>query len=115
MQDKRIIHFDTLYSTKNDSNPFNCTFILSQTLNRVSRISLKSIEIPISNHNIRNPYSTISLKYNNAFFSYTLSNKTYNDILLFLVDLNTLISGLQTSMANGEICPVFFSKQHSTK
>ena len=64
MQDKRIIHFDTLYATKNDSNPFNSSFILSQTLNRVSRISLKSIEIPISNHNLRTPYSTISLKYN---------------------------------------------------
>ena len=107
MQDKRIIHFDTLYATKNDSNPFNCTFILSQTLNRVSRISLKSIEIPISNHNLRSPYTTINIKYNNGFFSYTLSNKTYNDILLFLVDLNTLLSGLQTSMATGEICPVF--------
>ena len=86
MQDKRIIHFDTIYSNKIDSNPFNSSFILSQTLNRVSRISLKSIEIPISNHNIRSPYSTISIKYNNAFFYYNLPNKTYNDITLFLSD-----------------------------
>ena len=108
MQDKRIIHFDTLYSTKIDSNPFNCLFILSQTLNRVSRISLKSIEIPISNNNVRSPYTTISMKYNNAFFNYVLPNKTYNDITLFLADLNTLISGLQTSMTTiGEICPKF--------
>ena len=107
MQDKRIIHFDSIYSTKIDSNPFNCSFNLSQTLNRISRISLKSIEIPISNNNIRSPYTTISMKYNNAFFNYVLPNKTYNDITLFLTDLNTLISGLQTSMATGEICPVF--------
>ena len=107
MQDKRIIHFDTLYATKNDSNPFNCSFILSQTLNRVYRISLKSIEIPISNNNVRSPYSTISMKYNNSFYNYVLPNKTYNDITLFLADLNTLISGLQKSMLSSEIAPVF--------
>ena len=107
MQDKRIIHFDTIYSNKIDSNPFNCSFSLSQTLNRVSRISLKSIEIPISNNNIRSPYTTISIKYNNAFFYFSLPSKTYTDITLFLFDLNTLISGLQTSMSTGEICPVF--------
>ena len=107
MTQKRIINFDTIYSNKIDSNPFNTNFVLSETLRNVSRISLKSIEIPISNHNIRLPYSTISIKYNNAFFYYTLTSKTYNDISLFLSDLNTLISGLQTSMATGEICPVF--------
>ena len=107
MQDKRIIHFDTIYSNKIDSNPFNCSFSLSQTLNRVSRILLKSIEIPISNHNIRAPYSTISMKYNNAFFTYTLPNKTYNDLTVFSSDLNTLISALQSSMLSTNICPVF--------
>ena len=107
MQDKRIIHFDTIYSNKIDSNPFNCSFNLTQTLNRVSRIFLKSIEIAVSNNNLRSPYTTISLKYNNAFFTYVLPNKTYTDISLFLIDLNTLISGLQTSMSIGEICPIF--------
>ena len=107
MQDKRIIHFDTIYSNKIDSNPFNCSFILSQTLNRVCRISLKSIETPISSCNIRSPYSSISIKYNNAFFNYTLPNKTYIDITILLSDLNTLLSGLQTSMSSSEICPVF--------
>ena len=34
MQDKRIIHFDTIYSNKNDSNPFNCSFNLSQTISK---------------------------------------------------------------------------------
>ena len=104
---KRIINFDTIYSTKIDSNSFNTNFVLSETLKNVSRITLKSIEIPISNHNIRSPYSTISIKYNNAFYNYVLSNKTYSDITIFLVDLNTLISAMQTSMATGEICPVF--------
>ena len=107
MTQKRIINFDTIYSNKIDSNPFNTNFVLSETLRNVSRISLKSIEIPISNHNIRLPYSTISMKYNNVFFNYVLPNKTYNEITIFLVDLNSLISAMQTSMATGEICPVF--------
>ena len=36
--DKRIIHFDSIYSNKLDSNPFNTNYVLSQTLHRVSRI-----------------------------------------------------------------------------
>ena len=107
MTQKRIINFDTIYSSKIDSNPFNTIFQLSETLRNVNKITLKSVEIPISNYNIRSPYTTINLKYNNAFFSYTLTNKTFNDITLFLSDLNTLLSGLQSSMATGEICPVF--------
>ena len=107
MTQKRIINFDTIYSSKIDSNPFYTNFLLSETLKNVSKITLKSIEIPISNHNLRAPYSSISVKYNNAFFNYVLPNKTYNDITLFLSDLNTLLSGLQTSMVTGEISPMF--------
>ena len=88
---KRIINFDTIYSNKIDSNPFNTSFQLSESLRNVSSISLKSIEIPISNHNLRSPYTTISMKYNNSFYNYVLPNKTYSDITIFLVDLNTLI------------------------
>ena len=107
MTQKRIINFDTIYSSKIDSNPFNTNFVLSETLRNVNKITLKSIEIPISNFNVRSPYCTIQIKYNNAFFYYTLPSKTYNDITLFLADLNTLISGLQKSMLSSEIAPVF--------
>ena len=66
MTQKRIINFDTIYSNKIDSNPFNTNFVLSETLRNVTKITLKSVEIPISNHNIRSMYSTISIKYNNV-------------------------------------------------
>lgn len=79
----RIIHFDSIYSNKIDHNQFNTNYVLSQTLSNVCRIYLKSIEIPIANCNVRSPYSTISIKYNNIIFTYTLPNKTYNDITLF--------------------------------
>ena len=64
MQYKRIINFDTIFSTKINSNPFYTNFLLTETLRNVSKITLKSIEIPISNFNIRAPYSTIQIKYN---------------------------------------------------
>ena len=107
MQYKRIINFDTIFSTKINSNPFYTNFLLTETLRNVSKITLKSIEIPISNFNIRAPYSTIQIKYNNLVFSYTMSDKTYIDISSFITDLNLLISPIQTYMSSTEVCPVF--------
>ena len=107
MTQKRIISFDTIYSTKNNGNPFNTNFVLSETIRNISKITLKSIEVPISNFNIRTPYSTIQIKYNNLVFSYTMVDKTYVDITSFLYDLNLLISPIQSYMAVSEICPIF--------
>ena len=107
MTQKRIINFDTIYSTKISNNPFNTNFQLSETLRNVTKITLKSIEIPISNYNVRSPYSTIQIKYNNLVFSYTMSDKTYIDVTTFISDLNLLISPIQTYMSSTEICPIF--------
>ena len=60
MQYKRIINFDTIFSTKINSNPFYTNFLLTETLRNVSKITLKSIEIPISN------FRQKSLKTNNC-------------------------------------------------
>ena len=54
---KRIINFDTIYSSKINNNPFNTNFVLTETLKNVRKITLKSIEIPISNYNVRSAYS----------------------------------------------------------
>ena len=107
MTQKRIIHFDSIYSNKINTNPFNTNFTLTETIRNISKITLKSIEIPISNYNVRSNYSTIQIKYNNIIFSYTMSDKTYTDITLFLTDLNLLISPIQSYMATSEICPIF--------
>ena len=107
MTQKRIIHFDTIYSSKDNSNPFNTNFVLTETLRNISKITLKSIEIPIANYNVRSPYSTIQIKYNNIVFSYTMTDKTYVDITSFITDLNLLISPIQTYMSSTEVCPVF--------
>ena len=107
MTQKRIINFDTIYSSKINNNPFNTNFLLTETLRNVSKITLKSIEIPISNYNVRSPYSTIQIKYNNLVFSYTMSDKTYIDITSFITDLNLMISSIQVYMSSTEVCPVF--------
>ena len=104
---KRIINFDTIYSSKINNNPFNTNFVLTETLKNVRKITLKSIEIPISNYNVRSAYSTIQIKYNNLVFSYTMADKTYIDINSFLTDLNLLISPIQTYMSSTEKCPIF--------
>ena len=107
MTQKRIINFDSINSNKVNLNPFNTNFILTETIRNISKITLKSIEIPISNYNIRSAYSTIQIKYNNIIFTYTMTDKTYTDITLFLTDLNLLISAIQPYMSSSEICPVF--------
>ena len=107
MTQKRIINFDTFYSSKISNNPFNTNFFLTETLRNISKITLKSIEIPISNYNLRAPYSTIQIKYNNIVYSYTMNDKTYVDITSFLTDLNLLISPIQTYMYSSEVAPIF--------
>ena len=109
-QKKQFLHFDTINSTyKTDS--YNTSFKLSTVLQRVSRIYLKSIELPIGFCNVRNNYSTVS--YNiiqNITFTKTfkLPEKTYNSIALFLFDLNAAFStSITPYLSLGESPPVF--------
>lgn len=44
---------------KNNGNPFDLTFFLSQTHKRLRRITLKSVEMPVGFYNIRAPYNTL--------------------------------------------------------
>ena len=109
-QKKQFLHFDTINSTyKTDS--YNTSFKLSTVLQRVSRVYLKSIELPIGFSNVRGSYSTIS--YNiiqNVTFTKTfkLPEKTYNSIALFLFDLNAaFLSSIRPYLSINESSPVF--------
>ena len=96
-QNKQIIHYDTIQSIKiNSNNSFNCKFILKQKLLNVKRIFLKSLELANACNNIRYPYSFVryttiidGVTVNNIL---TMPNKSYIDINLFLIDLNSLLS-----------------------
>ena len=111
MQNKQIIHFDTIYAqSKKDNNPFQSKFILRETLKSVSRIYLKSCEIAIGVFNIRAPYSfirmLISVNGITSNLTLTLPNKSYSDISLFLIDLNLLLLN-NITLNIGEITPQF--------
>ena len=38
MTQKRIINFDTIYSTKNNNNAFNTNFQLTETLRNITKV-----------------------------------------------------------------------------
>ncbi|NBS67851.1 hypothetical protein EBT31_02915 [bacterium] len=46
---------------KNNGNPFDITYFLSQGHKRLRSLTLKSIEMPIGFYNIRAPYNTITI------------------------------------------------------
>ena len=109
-QKKQFLHFDTINSTyKTDS--FNTSFKLCTVYQRVSRLYLKSIELPIGFCNVRSSYNTIS--YNiiqNVTFTKTfkLPEKTYNSIALFLFDLNAaFLTSITPFLSINESAPVF--------
>ena len=97
MQNKQIIHYDTVQAIKiNSNNSFICKFILKEKLLNVKRIYLKSLELANACNNIRFPYSFIrfTTTVDGVITTQILSliNKSYIDINLFLIDLNILLS-----------------------
>ena len=110
-QNRKIIHYDTTFSTKVNNNPFQCNFILKEKLLNISRIYLKSIELPLASYNIRLPYSYIRMQItvngisNNIVLQ--MNSKTYIDINLFLIDLNILLLN-NIVLLTGEVVPQFY-------
>ena len=110
LQTKKIIHYDTINAIKIDNNPMNSTFILKEKLLNLSKITLKSIELPISIFNIRNPYNFLRFQMIvngvTSIKTITMLNKSYIDIFLFLTDLNNLLKD-NITLNSDEIIPQF--------
>ena len=91
MNQNRIINYDTVNSNKINNNAFNTTIPLNQSLNRIKRVYLRSIELaPITN--FRSPYNIFYYSITNASlvttkYSFTLPEKNYTSISSFLIDL----------------------------
>ena len=79
----------------------------------MSRIFFKSCEIGVGANNIRAPYSftymLVSVNGITNNVTITLPNKSYNDISLFLADLNALLLS-NITVNSGEICPQLYLK-----
>ena len=91
---KQIIHFDTINSTYNIPyaglpNSFNTNFKLAYTLQKVQKISLKSVELPVAFNNGRYSNTVLSLgilsatkpAYFNTASAYTTSFTLNSSIL----------------------------------
>lgn len=86
------LHVDTAtLSTpvfKNTGNPFDCTYLFSQTHRRVRAVRLRNVQMPIGFYNIRAPYNSIIIDGT----TYTLTPGNYSTITSLLSALNTLVT-----------------------
>ena len=127
----KIIHFDSINSVNNPvtvldqvtSNlistyhSFNTNYSLPSQIKQMTRIKLKSLELPLTFSNIRNNMSPFSFTYTNLkginetkTFTQALPEAIYTDIYEVVTALNTFMttsSGLSVLLAPGETIPVF--------
>lgn len=89
---KQLYNFDTIYAdTKNNYNPCDSSFKLSNPITNVKKISLKGIEFPIGFMNVRAGLNTLIIVYHTVtVYSYTLPPKNYTKITDLITDLNAL-------------------------
>ena len=127
----KIIHFDSVNSVNNPStildpvtttiktvyHSFNTTYNLPRQIQGVSKMYLKSLELPITFCNIRPTMSPLGYTYTNELnaninvsFTQALPEATYTDIYAVVTALNTYMtisSNLSASLMTGETVPVF--------
>ena len=80
----KFIHLESNRATLNQNNCFDARFILNEPLKEIKRITLKSLEIPISFSNIRNSNNVLSFLFNGILNSITIPERNYgsmNDII----------------------------------
>ena len=94
MKENKIINYDSVNGIINNNNTYYLSFNIDP-LQHVKKIYLKSIELPINLANLRNPYNIFyySLTNNNivSSYSFTMLDKTYNNIFSLINDLNAAI------------------------
>ena len=132
---KQIIHFDTANSTYNNitngvSNSFNTNFKLAYTLQKVQKISLKSVELPVAFCNGRFSNTILSFGilsaskpvYFNTASVYTTSFTLTSSILTLseqnfnsITDLITVINSyLVTNWTSADLPVPYFSFNTTT-
>ena len=116
MNPNRIINYDTINSNKVSNNAFNTIIPLNQSLSKIKKVYLRSIELaPITN--FRAPYNTFHYSITFALFSanpivtrysFTMPEKNYTSIAAFLIDLNAaIVINVQPRMGSNETAPIF--------
>ena len=105
-----FLHFDSIFGQY--TNPYNCTYKLVPEIRKPIRISLKSIELPITFCNVRYPYNSISYNLTQSgittTYSFTITEAIYTSISTLLTDINNAFAiSMVNTLQAGEIAPVF--------
>jgi hypothetical protein len=82
-----IIHVDTQYAIKQNNNPFNCTYVMTNKHKGLVEVSLKNLQMPVGFYNVRSPYNTITINGTN----YTITPGNYTSST-FLSALNSAVT-----------------------
>ena len=112
MNPNRIINYDTINSNKVNNNAFNTIIPLNQSLNRIKKVYLRSIEVP-SIMNFRAPYNVFYYSITNVSlvttkYSFSMPEKNYTSMYALLLDLNAVIvTNIQPKLLLTEVAPVF--------
>ena len=114
----KFLHFDSIFGQY--TNPYNCTYKLVPELRKPIRISLKSIELPITFCNVRYPYNSISYNLTQSgittTYSFTITESIYTSISTLLTDINTAFAlSMISTLQIGEISPIFYINGTSNK
>jgi hypothetical protein len=103
MNQTMYLNFDTIYKDPTYSlDPYSCSFQINPPLRNVSRIYLKSVEIPIGFCNVRTASSLNLFQFTmyGATFSVTITDKVYTSITTLLADLNSgIVTALLTNIS----------------
>ena len=104
----QLLHFDSLYatylsdpnsSTGVGSTPYRAQFSMNQAFRKISRVHLKSIEIPVGFSNVRaGSTATLSMLINGTAYSVVLAEKNYLTISPLIVDLNVAFASLASGV-----------------
>ena len=88
---KTLIHLDSLNATQrgNVFDFYDCSISLGNTYKNVSKIVLKSMELPLGINNIRSPFNELKIKIGNTIHTVIIptSNYTSIDTLIFNTNL----------------------------
>jgi len=89
------LNFDSINSTYRNGDPYDTNYNILPSLRNVTKIYLKSLEIPIGFHNIRSGSNLNSFIFvlNNITYTVTLTPKVYTSLTVLLSDLNAAIVG----------------------
>lgn len=87
----KLYHFDTIHGTYPSTNVYDsCKFTLEEPLINISKVYLKTLEMPISFNNIRTGLNVMTLIVESVTYSKTLTANNYTDMSQLCTDLTTL-------------------------